>query len=168
MSKQFALRSSTRWKTNTCVACWRVGLVFPGQCFGSGFLPASYQGSVFQSGEQAVANIRRVEPSAELQRNKLDLLKKLDHDTIARQGSDDQIEAAIANYETAFLMQSAVPELLDLSDESARTQRAYGMEAEFENTQTFGRQCLLARRLVERGVRFIELTCPGDNGDRWD
>ena len=146
------------------------GLIPPGglDCFGSGFLPASYQGSVFQAGEQAVAHIRPAEATAELQRNKLDLLKRLDADAIASRGTDDQIEAAIANYETAFLMQSAVPELLDLSAESAGTQRAYGMDAEFENTQTFGRQCLLARRLVERGVRFIEVTCPGGNGDRWD
>jgi hypothetical protein len=64
--------------------------------------------------------------------------------------STGSIEAAIANYETAFLMQSAVPELLDLSGESARTQRDYGMEAEFANTKVFAKQCLLARRLVER------------------
>jgi len=65
-------------------------------------------------------------------------------------------------------MQLAVPELMDLSDETEITRRAYGLEDSFANTRTFGRSCLLARRLVERGVRFIELTCPSGNGDRWD
>ena len=65
-------------------------------------------------------------------------------------------------------MQSSGPELMDLRDETEETKRLYGFEAEFPNTQTFAMQCLLARRLVERGVRFIELTCPGGNGDRWD
>jgi hypothetical protein len=83
-------------------------------------------------------------------------------------GGDPQIETAIANYEKAFTMQAAVPELLDFSDETKTTLQMYGLEAEFENTKTYGRQCLLARRLVERGVRFIEITCPAGNGDRWD
>ena len=65
-------------------------------------------------------------------------------------------------------MQSAVPELMDLSGESDATKAMYGMNADFKNTQTCGLQCLLARRLVDRGVRFIELTCPGGSGDRWD
>ncbi|NNE92363.1 MAG: DUF1501 domain-containing protein, partial [Verrucomicrobiales bacterium] len=61
-----------------------------------------------------------------------------------------------------------VPDLMDLSGEGDAVKEMYGLNAEFKNTQTFGLQCLLARRLVERGVRFIELTCPGGNGDRWD
>ena len=65
-------------------------------------------------------------------------------------------------------MQLAVPDLMDLKEETKETQEAYGMFDEFNNTKTFGRQCLVARRLVERGVRFIQLTCPGGNGDRWD
>ena len=65
-------------------------------------------------------------------------------------------------------MQTAVPELMDLSDETEEVKRLYGMESDFQNTKTFGMQCLIARRLVQRGVRFIELTCPGGNGDRWD
>ena len=77
-------------------------------------------------------------------------------------------ESAIANYELAARMQLAVPELMDLRHESKQTQEAYGLFDEFKNTTTFGRQCLIARRLVERGVRFIQLTCPGGNGDRWD
>lgn len=65
-------------------------------------------------------------------------------------------------------MQTAVPELMDVASETKETIQAYGLEDDFKNTQTFGRSCLIARRLVERGVRFIELTCPGGNGDRWD
>ena len=80
---------------------------------------------------------------------------------------DPQVEAAIRNYETAFLMQ-AVPELMDLKGESEAVKKSYGMDSSFKNTRTFGLQCLTARRLVERGVRFIELTCPGGNGDGWD
>ena len=65
-------------------------------------------------------------------------------------------------------MQMAVPGLMDISDETKDTLELYGLNDSFKNTQTFGRNCLIARRLVQRGVRFIELTCPGGNGDRWD
>jgi membrane-anchored protein YejM (alkaline phosphatase superfamily) len=65
-------------------------------------------------------------------------------------------------------MQTQVPDLLDLSGESVDTKRAYGLEAEYKPTQIFGTECLLARRMVERGVRFVELTCPAINADRWD
>ena len=85
-----------------------------------------------------------------------------------RFGHDDQVESAIRNYELAAKMQLAVPELMNLTDETRATQEMYGIFDDFPNTTTFGKQCLLARRLVERGVRFIELTCPGGNGDRWD
>ena len=146
------------------------GLIPPGGMdnFGSGFLPASYQGSVFANSDPPVADIRRREKSAEQQRRKLDLIRKLDQQTLTKYGQDDQIESAINNYELAARMQMAVPELMDLHNETKQTQDAYGMSAEFQNTATFGRQCLIARRLVERGVRFIQLTCPGCNGDRWD
>jgi hypothetical protein len=146
------------------------GLIPPGGLdnFNSGFLPAAYQGSVFKSGDHPVANIRRGEPTAEHQQNKLALLRDLDADSLRRAGTDDQLEAAIANYEVAFRMQAAVPELMDFRDETEATQRRYGFDAPWPGTQTFARQCLLARRLVERGVRFIELTCPGGSGDRWD
>lgn len=146
------------------------GLIPPGGLdnFNSGFLPASYQGSVFTANDPPVANIKRLEASAQLQNNKLALLKKLDSRTIDRFGKTDQLEAAIANYELAAKMQSAVPELMEIGKESKTTQAAYGLEDDFGNTRTFGRICLIARRLVERGVRFIELTCPGGNGDRWD
>lgn len=146
------------------------GLIPPGGLdnFGSGFLPASYQGSVFGLGDSPVADIRPRESSHDLQRRKLDLIRRLDLTTAERYGHDDQVESAIVNYELAAKMQLAVPELMDLSGETRETQEMYGMFDELPNTQTFGRECLLARRLVERGVRFIELTCPSGNGDRWD
>ncbi len=146
------------------------GLIPPGGLdnFGSGFLPASYQGSVFGLGNPPVSDIIPREASTDLQRKKLDLIRQLDLATSERYGHDDQVESAIRNYELAAKMQLAVPGLMDLSDETRETQEMYGMFDEFPNTQTFARECLLARRLVERGVRFIELTCPAGNGDRWD
>ena len=146
------------------------GLIPPGgmDCFGSGFLPAAYQGSVFTSGEAPVANIRPTEKSRELQEAKLALMRRLDQERLAQLGHVDAIESAIANYELAARMQTAVPALMDLGSETKETQDAYGLNDDFPNTRTYGRQCLVARRLVERGVRFIEITCPSGNGDRWD
>lgn len=146
------------------------GLIPPGglDCFNSGFLPASYQGSVFNAGNTPLANIRRNEKTQALQRNKLDLLKELDQVNLSRVKGDDQLESAIANYELAFRMQSVVPELADISGETEATREMYGLNAKSKGTVIFGRQCLLARRLVEKGVRFIELTCPAVGHDRWD
>ena len=79
------------------------------------------------------------------------------------------LESAIANHELAARMQLTVPELLDLQGESDETKRLYGFESTFGPTRIYAKQCLTARRMVERGVRFIELTCPRVNGaDRWD
>ena len=136
--------------------------------FGSGFLPAAFQGSVFRPGKNPVANISPREPGPGLQAAKLELMRKLDRTLLGRIGRVDQVESAIANYELAARMQLAVPELMDLRDESKTTQQLYGMDDSFANTRKYGRLCLVARRLVERGVRFVELTCTGGNGDRWD
>jgi len=146
------------------------GLIPPGGLdnFNSGFLPAAYQGSVFKAGANPVANITPAEKIPGEQRRKLDLLRDLDEASLDRFAGEEQVESAILNYETAYRMQSAVPELMSIAGESEVTKKLYGIDADFKNTQTFGTQCLIARRLVERGVRFIELTCPGGNGDRWD
>jgi hypothetical protein len=146
------------------------GLIPPGGLdnFNSGFLPATYQGTIFKPSESPMANIRRHERTAVEQRRKLDLVRRFDLDSLARTGPDDGLESAIANYETAFRMQSSIPRLMDLSDESASTRAMYGFDQPWHGTKIFARQCLIARRLVERGVRFIELTCPSGNGDRWD
>lgn len=144
------------------------GLIPPGGLdnLGSGFLPASYQASIFQSSNPPVANINRREKTKQLQENKLKLIQQLDRTAAQKFGQNQQIESAISNYELAAQMQLAVPGLMDLSKETKQTQNAYGLSD--KKTATFGRNCLLARRLVERGVRFIELTCPGGSGDRWD
>jgi hypothetical protein len=146
------------------------GLIPPGglDCFNSGFLPATYQGSIFTADDPPVANIRPAESRPELQSNKLSLLRNLDRQVLERAGRLDALESAIANYELAYRMQSAVPQLTDLSSESDATREKYGLNAKTKGTATFGRQCLLARRLVEKGVRFVELTCPSVGHDRWD
>jgi hypothetical protein len=146
------------------------GLIPPGglDCFNSGFLPASYQGSVFRASGDAVANIKPADAATGAQQRKLALLHKLDQGVLGRMGRHDSLEASIANYELAFRMQSAVPTLLDLEGESKATKELYGLNASYVPTQVFARECLIARRLVERGVRFIELLCPNVGGDRWD
>lgn len=146
------------------------GLIPPGglDCFGNGFLPASNQGSIFKPSGTAVANVRRTETTVEQQRNKLDLVGNLDRVSIEKYGVHDSLESAIANYEMAFQMQTAIPELMEFSDEPEHIHELYGMKAEYEATRIFAAECMLARRLVERGVRFIELTCPRLSGDRWD
>ena len=144
------------------------GMIPPGgwDCFGNGFLPATYQGSSFREGPQPVADLAHAETSTKLQRKKLDLMRAIDRRALERSGHDDKLESAIANYELAFRMQTAVPNLMDLSDESEPTKKLYGLDD--AATEAFGRQCLLARRLVERGVRFVELLCQNLSHDRWD
>ena len=150
------------------------GLIPPGGLdnFTNGFLPATYQGSIIKPNAMGLANVRPLEKSARQQQSKLDLARRLDRDfaeRVAGGGSPpDALESAIANQELAYRMQTEVPDLLDLSGESTDTKRAYGLEAEYKPTQVFGTECLLARRMVERGVRFVELTCPSINADRWD
>jgi hypothetical protein len=146
------------------------GLIPPGGLdnFNSGFLPASYQGSIFTADNPPLANIVPREASAALQRNKLALLKQLDVQVAERLGRVDAVESAIANYELAYRMQTAVPDLTEMKDETEATRRMYGLDAKSKGTASFGRQCLLARRLIERGVRFVELTCPSVGHDRWD
>jgi hypothetical protein len=146
------------------------GLIPPGglDCFNSGFLPATFQGSVFQHGNNPVADLRPTEKNAQLQQGKLGLLRKLDREVTHRLGNDDKLESAIANYELAFRMQAAVPELTDISGETPATRRLYGLDEKYAPTQLFARQCLIARRLIERGVRFVEVLCPHVGADRWD
>ncbi len=134
--------------------------------FGSGFLPSNHSGSVLEPGKQ-MRNIVRKE-SADLQEKKLARLKEIDGDLLGKIGHAPQIEAAIRNHELAFRMQMEVPEAMDLSGESDAIKEMYGFNHKWGNTRKFATQCLLARRMVERGVRFIELTTSGGNGDRWD
>ena len=142
------------------------GLIPPGGLdnFNSGFLPASYQGSILRAKDQPLSNILPLESDPQQQANKLKLMNRMDKTLLGQLGSADQIEASIANYELAFRMQASVPELADMSKETDATKELYGFNAPYEHTRGYAAQCLLARRLVERGVRFIELTCPNDEG----
>ena len=146
------------------------GLIPPGglDCFGSGFLPASFQGSVFKPSGTGVANIAPPKAAAASQRDKLDLIGTLD--SLGPQGfkAHDAIESAIRNYELAYAMQAAVPDVMAIEREPRHVQRAYGLESAYRPTQIYAAQCLLARRMVEQGVRFVEVTCPKVGGDRWD
>jgi hypothetical protein len=146
------------------------GLTPPGGLdnFNSGFLPASYQGSIFRPNAEPVANIRRSEQTDAAQRRKLDLMQMLDKQLVTTAGRHDNIESAIANYEMAYQMQHSIPELMDINNEPEYLRELYGLNSSYDPTKTFGTECLVARRLVERGVRFIELTCPAVSGDRWD
>lgn len=138
-------------------------------CFGSGFLPASHQGSLLNALGTPLANIIPSERTPQRQQAKRRLVGRLNRLSLEQAGMNDALEAAIANAELASRMQAAVPELLDLSGESTATRDLYGINDPFPHTQTYGRQCLIARRMVERGVRFIELTIPMVDGfARWD
>ncbi len=146
------------------------GLIPPGgiDCFNSGFLPASFQGSIFHPEENPLPHVRPLEPAMDHQQNKLSLLQQLDRYSQEASGQVSKIESAIANYELAFRMQTAVPDLASLSDETESTKEMYGINTNTKGAAIFGRQCLMARRMIEKGVRFIELTCPSLGHDRWD
>ena len=146
------------------------GLIPPGGLdnFNSGFLPSAHQASLLKAGKRPVANIAPSEARPGQQRAMLDLAAKLDEEHLRSFGSHPELEAAIANRETAFRMQASVPVLMDVSGESAATKKLYGMDSTYEPTRIYGQQCLLARRLVEQGARFIEITCHTVGYDRWD
>jgi hypothetical protein len=136
----------------------------------SGFLPASYQGSVFRTGGDPVAYIKPLEKQAAAQQGKLAAMRELDRSVSDRFGHSDALESAVANYEMAFKMQTAVPEALAITGESEATRRMYGLDASYDRTRLYAESCLKARRLVERGVRFVEVTVPNypNDSDAWD
>ncbi|MDE0862681.1 MAG: DUF1501 domain-containing protein [Rubripirellula sp.] len=142
--------------------------------FSNGFLPAQHQGSILKADkEEAIRNIRGTD-GLRAQQRRLDLARVLDNQFLETASDDPQVEAAIANFETAFRMQTAVPELCDIRDETAETKQLYGLDSQDADLASYGRQCLLARRLVQRGVRFIELSCltrgigAGGAANPWD
>jgi hypothetical protein len=123
--------------------------------WGSGFLPSSHQGVKFRSGTEAVLYLN--DPPGlrrSMRREMLDRLQTLNKLEFEREG-DPEIAARISQYEMAFRMQSSVPDLTDLSDETEKTFELYGPDA--KKPGTFAANCLLARRMVERGVRFVQL-----------
>jgi hypothetical protein len=126
-------------------------------CWGSGFLPASYQGTLFRNGPTPIVNLKPTTKEFTLaqQRRTLDLLREMNGDP----SDDAELSARIASYELAFRMQSEAPEAVDLRSESESTREMYGLNR--PETVEFGTRCLLARRLVERGVRFVQVYSGG-------
>ncbi|MBL8176937.1 MAG: DUF1501 domain-containing protein [Bryobacterales bacterium] len=140
--------------------------------FGSGFLPAIHQGSfLYPERKEPLQDISPKEAD-EAQRRKLAFIASEDQAYLERVRQHQTVESAIRNYETAYRMQSAVPELVDLHGESEATMKLYGVDSENPAKAAYARQCLLARRLVERGVRFIELSMVAPKGlgggNTWD
>ncbi len=127
-------------------------------CWGAGYLPAVYQGTLLRRGSSPVLNLRPpVGVSPERQRRTLDLIQRMND--VGRDSADGELAARIASYELAFRMQRHAPEAVDLNRETAATKAAYGLDD--SRTADFGTRCLLARRLVERGVRFVQLYSGG-------
>jgi len=132
----------------------------------NGFLPAAYQGTLFRNGATPIVDLhRRPDMTAAEQRRELDLLQWLNQKHSAERSHTSELDARIASYELAFRMQTQAPELVDLTRESEPTRKLYGLDDPV--SEPFGRQCLLARRMVERGVRFVKVL-HGAGGDRWD
>ncbi len=131
------------------------------QNYGSAFLPAIYQGTrignLGQSLKDAkIANLSNGQLDATQQRRQLDYIQSLNHDLKKQNAANAQIEGVIESFELAFRMQSALPEVMSLKGEKQSTLESYGVNG--KDTDNFGRQCLLARRMVEEGVRFVEIS----------
>lgn len=137
------------------------------QNWSSAFLPAAYQGTPIGNASipaerAAISYIKNPETPAELQRMQLDVLKEMNEDQLRHFGADPNLEGRIQTFELAFRMQTIAPEIMDLSGESKATKDMYGVGE--QPTDNFGRQCLLARRFCERGVRFVQVT----HSYKWD
>ncbi|MGH9675242.1 MAG: DUF1501 domain-containing protein, partial [Bryobacteraceae bacterium] len=136
--------------------------------YGQGFLPAAYQGTSFRPGRNPILNLSPptgMQP--ERQRDLLDTLRTLNERHLAARNQDSELAARIASYELGFRMQMSAPEATDISGESEATRKLYGLDNPV--SADFGGRCLLARRLVERGVRFVQVwNGNGMNADDWD
>lgn len=131
----------------------------------AGFMPAVHQGTRLESGKEPIQNLYPSQPIASSRNaTKLDLLSQLNRDMTQRHPLATELDARIEGYELAFRMQAAAPEAIDLTRESSTTHELYGTD--LPETASFGRLCLLARRLVERGVRFVQLY--HGPGSKWD
>jgi hypothetical protein len=130
----------------------------------TGFMPATFQGTKFRDGATPILHLRPPAGLEPHQRAKLDFLQELNRRHHATRAEDHELEARISAYELAYRMQSSAPEAVDLARETEETRRLYGLDQ--KATERVGRNCLLARRLVERGVRFMQLYC--GSGSKWD
>jgi hypothetical protein len=136
--------------------------------YGPGFLPAAYQGTSFRPGRNPILNLSPPEGvDGERQRDLLQTLRQVNERHMESRNNDSELSARIASYELAFRMQMAAPEATDISDESEATKKLYGLDNPV--SADFGGRCLLARRLVERGVRFVQVwSGNGMNATDWD
>src|SRR6266849_8815127 len=135
--------------------------------YSAGYLPAVYQGTVFRGGQNPILYLKNPPGvSGEVQQDTLRFIDQVDRLGEQTRPGDSTLDARIASYELAYRMQSAAPEVVDFSKESAATKTLYGLDNEV--TADFGRKCLLARRLVERGVRFIQIYSGTNVGADWD
>ena len=136
----------------------------------AGYMPAAYQGTVFRSKGDAIFDLKPPkEVTPESQRARLDLLAKLNEIDSQKNPANSELAARIASYELAYKMQSSAPEAVDVENETPATKKLYGLDEPI--TEPFARQCLMARRLVERGVRFVQVYHGGlgnQNTDTWD
>src|SRR5579883_792884 len=134
----------------------------------SGFMPATYQGTILRSAGAPILDLQRpAGTSQSVQRRLLDTLHDYNTEHQALRADNSNLAARIASYELAFKMQTHAPEAVDLSKETEETKTLYGLDD--KKTREFGTRCLLARRLVERGVRFVQLYAGGaHNDDNWD
>jgi hypothetical protein len=135
----------------------------------SGYMPAPFEGITIRATGAPILDLKPPAPLSEgVQRAMLDTLRECNDEHLARCGDNPALAARIASYELAFRMQSAAPEAVDLRQEATHTQELYGLNE--KSTEVFGRQCLLARRFVERGVRFIQIYSGGNQGmiTNWD
>lgn len=133
--------------------------------WGQGFLPASFQGVTMRPGKSPILDLQP-QPGVSLkqQRRDLALIQSLNRRHVIERDQDDQLAARIKAYELAFRMQSEAPELVDTRSETKQTRQLYGIDQ--KETREFGERCLLARRMVENGVRFVQLYSGDTNG--WD
>lgn len=136
-----------------------------GQVWASDFLPGAHQGTLVVPGSEPVANIKRRAPTSRLQELELEMMARMNQRHLAERAGNPLLSARIKSFETAFGMQSEMPDVFDLSKESDATLKLYGLER--GSTKGFAWQCLVARRLAERGVRFVELIDVGSS-DNWD
>ena len=138
------------------------------EAFGSGFLPSSFDATIFRADGVPLDNLKPAGSRAS-QKIELDLMRQQDAEFSAGLGGDDAVEGAIRNYELAARMQALVPDVLDESREGKSTRELYGLDDPDPNTRLYARQCLRARRLVESGVRFVQVNCPyGLSNGTWD
>ncbi len=135
--------------------------------YGAGFVPSSYQGTVLRGGKQPILHLSTPTGVSEAaQRATIEFVTAMDRRHLKSRAGDTNLEARLSSYELAYRMQVSAPEAVDVSKESDATKRLYGVGE--KPTDNFGRKCLLARRLVERGVRFVQLYAGTHLGDDWD